>query len=403
MSGDRVDTRDAPSRGDLLSGVVAQRHISGQPVDETVVPLAIASAEGPYLVDMSGRRYLDWASCLNVPFGHSFHVDTDGVPRNAGNYATVQRYRLVAHLGELFPSLSGFQFRSSGTESVEGALRYVTMALGDSVHLVSVADCYHGLSLGARGLMQSAPMPYTSTRLPFPNSMNTPALLSTLERIADAAPVAIFLEGVQGATLRRLPRSFLDGLARLRSVGGRHVAIVCDDMLASIRCGAWCSIADSIEPDVLIGGKSWSGGYPFSFFGIAPWLRQAGGDLLGTTTYGGNPVSCVYADATITALQRHGTLAHVRMLETTYALRLAEVTKDEPQLIRTEWHGLLFGLVARSPNLALRIARHAAGNGLLVAALGSVIRCSPPLNLDESLLEDGLDRLLQSVRETLKR
>jgi 3-dehydroquinate synthase len=364
-------------------------YIAGRPIDETVVPLCFASADNAHLVTTDGRRILDWSASLNVPFGHGCRVDTIGMPINSGNYATEARNVLVGQLHSIFPFLSGFQFRSSGTESVEAAIRYVQTALGPRTRMITIDHCYHGLTLGARSLMGQSIGSLTRSELPF-ESLNDSDLLRTLllKQLKDG-PIAVWLEGVQGATLRQLPSSALAIMEELREEHPGRVAIVADDMLASIRCGDWSSIS-SVQPDVLIAGKSWANGYPFSFFGVKQWLRMEAGDILGTTSYGGNPIACANASYTIQRIQAEHVFQHIGACERSQGPRLASLAHDRVSISRTEWHGLLFGLELDNTQLARETASRAAAGGLLVSQLGPVIRCSPPLNTSHDLLQSGM-------------
>jgi 3-dehydroquinate synthetase/4-aminobutyrate aminotransferase-like enzyme len=371
------------------------RYIAGLPYDETVTPLRVTAADGPFLITSDGRRLLDWSTCLNVPLGHDIRLDTATLPMNAGNYRTDQRDALVARLVDIFPYLSGFQFRSSGTEAVEAALRYCHASVGTRSRMVVVEDCYHGLTLGAQALMGKAPGRYFDrTTLAFAALSHRDRMLAEFDRHLRSGPVVLWLEGVQGATLRRLPSEFLSLVADLQAEYPGRFVVVGDDMLASIRTGSWCSLGD-VAPDILLGGKSWAAGFPFSFFGVKEWLREAAGDILGTTSYGGNPIACAYAVHTIE--RATGLLSRIQEVEATFRERFSAEALSFPELRRAEWHGMLFGVEARDADAAAAIARRAADNGLLVSRLDTVIRCSPPLDLNDDLLDVGLKTLLDSV------
>jgi 3-dehydroquinate synthetase/acetylornithine/succinyldiaminopimelate/putrescine aminotransferase len=372
-------------------------YIAGKPSDETVAPLRFRGADGPFLLTTDGRRMLDWSTSLNAPFGHSRRINTATLPVNSGNYPTVQRDLLVERLQHLFPYMSGFQFRSSGTEAVEASLRYVSAALGPDTQMVAIEGCYHGLTLGARNLMGTGDGSMRRSELPFSVVRDQAAFRHSLESLLLDGPVALWLEGVQGATLRRLPAAFLEVLRAARDRHPGRLAVVADDMLASIRCGEWCSLTPSLEPDLIIGGKSWANGYPFSFFGVAPWIRSLGGDILGTTTYGGNPIACAHAVFTIDRVLGARILPSLRTRESAHGPRFAGSLAGHAAVLRTEWHGLLFGIELAEVGMAVETARRMATAGVLVSQLGPVIRCSPPLDIHDDLLEQGLAVLVNTV------
>ena len=394
-----LDHASPAPRGQVQIRPDPPAYIAGKPSDETVAPLHFSRADGPYLLTSDGRRILDWATCLNAPFGHSCRINTAMLPVNSGNYPTQQRDLLVERLQRLFPHISGFQFRSSGAEAVEASLRYVSAALGPATQMVAIEGCYHGLTLGARNLMGTGDGSMRRAVLPFSVVRDPAAVLETLESLLRVGPVAVWLEGVQGATLRRLPASFLEVLRAVRDRHPGRLAVVSDDVLASIRCGEWCSLTPSLEPDVMIGGKSWANGYPFSFFGVAPWIRALAGDILGTTTYGGNPIACAHAVYTIDRVIGTRILPSLRARESAYGPLLADSLVGKAAVVRTEWHGLLFGIELAEVGMAEETARRAAGASVLVSQLGTVIRCSPPLDIPDELLEKGLAVLIKAVSD----
>lgn len=372
-------------------------YIAGKPTDETVAPLHIAGAAGSFLFTTHGQKILDWSTCLNAPFGHSSRISTSTLPVNSGNYPTVQRDALVHRLQHLFPLMSGFQFRSSGTEAVEASLRYVRAALGPDTRMVAIEGCYHGLTLGAQALMGVSEGGFRRTELPLHVFYDHAAALDTLEEYLEDSPVALWLEGVQGATIRRLPVAFLDAIRDLRHRQPGRLAVVADDMLASIRCGDWCSLNPVLDPDIMIGGKCWANGYPFSFFGVAAWIRALGGDILGTTTYGGNPIACANAVYTIDRVVAAGVLSGLRARASVQGPALTTRLSASAAVVRTEWHGLLFGIELTEVGMAREVARRMARDGVLVSQLGTVIRCSPTLDIPDELIERGLAVLTEAV------
>lgn len=319
------------------------------------------------------------------------------LPVNCGNYSTVQRDALVERLQHLFSYVSGFQFRSSGAEAVEASLRYVRAALGSATRMVVIQGCYHGLTLGAQGLMGAGDGCPVRTELPFTLLHNCKEATDTIESLLRDSPVAVWLEGIQGATLRRLPTAFLVVLRELRQRYPRRLAVVADDMLASIRCGDWCSLHPSLEPDVVVCGKSWANGYPFSFFGVAKWIRELAGDILGTTTYGGNPIACANALYTIDRIVASGILPALRARSSVWGPVLKSSLAGRAAVVRVEWHGQLFGCELAEVGLAAETARRMAQAGVLVSQLGTVIRCSPALDLPDELMNDGLVVLAEAV------
>lgn len=87
----------------------------------------------------------------------------------------------------------------------------------------------------------------------------------------------------------------------------------------------------------------------------------------------------------------------MRVRESAHGPLLADSLVRKAGMVRTEWHGLLFGIELAEVGMAVETAWRAAAAGVLVSQLGPVIRCSPPLDIPDELLEKGLAVLVKGV------
>ncbi|MBZ5763807.1 aminotransferase class III-fold pyridoxal phosphate-dependent enzyme [Rhizobium sp. VS19-DR104.2] len=364
-------------------------YIYGKPEDERIAPICLVRADGDIVYDAQNRSYIDYANSLNLPFGHGAMQFSNGILAISSNYETPQRAAATQIFDKYLSSsgIVGYQFRSSGTEAVEAALRYFLNVFSKGT-ILSLQGCYHGLTLGAQYLMGQDSRPANFLTLAFPNDKNCGEVLSFVERIAQQGPALIFLEPVQGATLRKLPDEFLRGLNEIRS-SSTHFLIVADSMLASIRCGTFTGFTAPVDFDFFIAGKCLAQGFPFSVIGISARARALLGDVLGTTSYGGNPRASEIVTQTVKRIYAERLFERIEDIERSLRNR-TERWINLPCITRCEVHGLLFGVDFISTTAAKAFANAMLENGLLSAQIGSLVRLSPPLNVSSKTMEASL-------------
>lgn len=379
-----------PSSRRIFGNSAITSFLAGKPENETLADIVFEEGNGSFLIDVDSNCFIDCSSTLNLPFGHERLQLTECAVINSSNYMTLERLALLSELKTIFPYFSGFQFRSSGTESVEAALRYIRACFPDRLTLFSFEGCYHGLTLAAQQIMGKSDEPQIVV-LPFPTSGSVAEILQYLKRSLASGPIALAFESIQGNFIRSIPLSFLEMLMELKEKNSDKVLLFCDDMLASIRCGNWSSLPDHIRPDILVGGKSWSGGFPFSFFGINKLVRELAGDILGTTTYGGNPIACHAAQVTIRRIRSENIFEHIIECEKLINESGISSWHKSKGVVGSKSYGLLFGIQMESTISAKKKGKALLTNGILCAQVDSLLRFSPALNISLVRLKEVCD------------
>ncbi|MEI7695154.1 MAG: aminotransferase class III-fold pyridoxal phosphate-dependent enzyme [Chlorobium sp.] len=379
-----------PNSRHIFRNSAIHSFLCGKPDNETHADIVFKKGHGSFLMDVDSNCFVDCASTLNLPFGHEQLLIQECAVVNSSNYMTPQRLSLVSELKAIFPYLSGFQFRSSGTESVEAALRYIHACFPNGVTLFSFEGCYHGLTLAAQQIMGKSKANQVVI-LPFPSSDNASEFLQYLEQGLDSGPIALAFESIQGNAVRSLPLNVFELLWELKERHFNDVLLFCDDMLASIRCGNWSSLPEYIKPDLLVGGKSWSGGFPFSFFAINKLVRDRAGDILGTTTYGGNPVACHAAYTTIRRISSENIFEHIIECEKRINENGITLWRESQGVVSAECHGLLFGIQMETTIDAKKKGQALLAKGVLCSQIDNVLRFSPALNIQSGLLGEVCD------------
>ena len=326
-------------------------------------PLVIERAEGFFLVDTGGRSYLDGVSSLwcNV-HGHGHPRIVDAIKGQVDRVAHstmlglthVPAIELARRLVELAPEGLGRVFYSdSGSTSVEVAIRMAFQywrqeSQPERTRFVSLADAYHGDTLGAVSLGRSEPFhngyePITFEALKFPppflcapidgfgpcddatleaaSATSLAALEALLERDGESV-AAVFIEPlVQGAAgIWPQPPSFVRGVRDLCDRYG--TLMVCDEVATGFgRTGTMFAVEQAgVSPDILCLAKGLTAGYlplaaTLATERIFEAFRGPYGEyrtLFHGHTYGGNPVGCAAAIANLDVFALEGTLAVAR-------------------------------------------------------------------------------------------
>ncbi len=397
-------------------------------------PLVIAGGQGAMVEDVDGNRYIDYMAGIAVSAtGYNHPVVVEAIKAQAERFLHIcgtDFYfegfaRLAERLAQLAPGSSRKRtfLSNSGTEAVEGAIKLARYHTGRSA-LIAFHGSFHGRTYGAMSLTSSkmkqrkhfGPFLPEVHHVPFANPYHFGAdaaqkSLGALHDLFDrhVAPddvAAIFVEPIQGEGGYVIPPTgYLKALRALCDQYG--ILLVADEVQSGVgRTGRmWACDWEGIEPDILITAKGLGSGMPIGAFiakeSVMTWEAGAHG-----STFGGNPVSCAAALATLDIVEK--SLPHIqkmgdRML--THAKRLQEkyaVIGD------VRGRGLMLGMefvkdrATREPHPELidRLTERAFQKGLLLLGCGkSTFRLAPPLVLDEYDVDTGMGILEQCLAE----
>ena len=302
--------------GGVNSPVRAFRAVGGSP------PF-IERAEGAWLTDADGNRYIDFfGSWGPMILGHAFPPVVEAIQRAARNSAsfgasTASEADLAERITACYPAIEKLRFVSSGTEATMSALRVARAATGRKM-IIKFEGCYHGHADGLLvkagsgvatfGIPGSAGVPEEIARLTHALPYND---VAAVESAFDAHPdeiAAIILEPVVGNAGCIPPAPGY--LAALRSLASREGALlIVDEVMTGFRIALGGAVERySIDADLITLGKIVGGGLPVGVFGgkrkymdlLAPLgpVSQAG-------TLSGNPLEMAAGIATISHLQQH--------------------------------------------------------------------------------------------------
>ena len=365
-------------------------------------PIRPVRGHGSWLVDEDGREWLDaYGGHAVAATGHSHPDVVRAIAEQAGAllfYSTAVphplRERLAERLASLCPDpLGRVFFCNSGAEANENALHLARKATGRS-RVVSVLGGWHGRTAATLACTDGDRYEQAAARSGIPLSIRVPADdLAALERAVDGSVAALIVEPVQGLSgARYLGVEFLRGARRICDAWG--AALIFDEVQCGVgRCGAFSTAeAVGVVPDVLTFAKGLASGLPIGAVVATPAITGSIsiGDL--GSTFGGGPVPCVAALATIDVIEREGLvenaiLVGARLARGARALGVGQVSG----------RGLLLGLHLNRPAAEVQRALFARRIITGTASDPRVLRLLPPL----SFSQDEADLLLAGLKEVL--
>ncbi len=429
------------------ASLAQRRRAAVAPAAYSTHPFYPVRAEGAYVWDADGRRYLDFSvgiAVMNV--GHSHPKVIAAVQEQAASFqhlcfavAMHESYiALAERLNALAPGDSPKRtfLVNSGAEAVENAVK-IARAYTGRAGIVAFTHAFHGRTHMAMSLTAKA-VPYKAGFAPrasevyraaYPYAFRNPWGLDDPEEvgtrtlkalrdqvkttIGESEVAAFIVEPVAGeGGFIPAPRSFLAGLrAYADEIGALWID---DEVQAGIgRTGTmWAVDAYGLEPDLVTSAKALSSGFPLSaVIGKASIMDAIGPGMLGST-FGGNPVSCAAALATLDVIEEEGLLERARTIGERAFERLGALQREFAAIGEVRGRGAMIGIEfveagTREPNAAAvsAIVAHAREQGLMLlptGTYGNVIRLLPPLKLSDAELDEGLELLERSIRAVLE-
>jgi 4-aminobutyrate aminotransferase-like enzyme len=392
-------------------------------------PIVYEHGEGPNVVDVDGNRYVDLAAGFGaLLLGH--------VPARVAEAVALQERRLWLALGDVYAAEAKVtlcerlvqlhpepgarvMLGASGADAVTAALKTAVLATGRA-GVVAFEGAYHGLShgpLAACGLRPGFREPFADQLnahvvfAPYPrDAASLEASMTAVERALSTRAVgAVLVEPILGRGGCVVPPSGF--LTALRDACTRSGALlVCDEIWTGLgRSGAWlASVEAGVVADLVCLGKGLGGGLPISACigrgsAMAAWGAH-GGTTIHTATHFGAPLACAAALATLAALADRGLDVRAREVGARWADALRSALRG-CGVVDVRGRGLMIGveLEGGAPR-ALSVTRHLLQRGWIVltgGAAGDVLTLTPPLDIDEALLEAFTGALAAVARSGL--
>jgi 4-aminobutyrate aminotransferase / (S)-3-amino-2-methylpropionate transaminase / 5-aminovalerate transaminase len=421
--------------------LAARRSAAVAAAVSSTLPVYVADAGGAVLVDVDGNSLIDFGSGIAVTsIGHAAPAVVAAVSEQVARFThtcfMVGPYEGYVEVCEELNALTpgDHDKRSalfnSGAEAVENAVKIARHATGRQA-VVAFDHAYHGRTNLTMALTAKA-MPYKSGFGPFaPEVYRVPMsypfrdpegmtgaqaaarAIALIDRQVGADSVAcVLIEPVQGEGGFVDPApGFLPALSEWCSAHG--VVFVADEVQSGFcRTGDWfASNHEGVVPDLVTTAKGIAGGMPLAgVTGRAELMSAVHAGGLGGT-YGGNPVACAAALASIATMRDGDLNGAARRIGAVLSSRLRGLQAAHPGIGDVRGRGAMQAMEFVRPGTlepdaaaagAIAKACHAAGVVVLTCGtFGNVIRLLPPLMIDDTLLADGLDVLSEAVAATL--
>jgi 4-aminobutyrate aminotransferase len=384
-------------------------------------PFAPARGRGCVVEDLDGNRFLDFAAGIAVnSTGHAHPRVVAAIQAQVADllhYSASDFYLpIYAETCERLAGLAPFQgparvyLGNSGAEVVEAAIKLARYATGRQ-HIVSFLGGFHGRTFGALTLTASkakyhagfGPLLPGVHHAPFGRVADLAWFDELFERVVPASEVAaIVAEPIQGEGGYLVPEpGFLSGL---RAICDRHgILLVADEVQSGAgRTGRmWAIEHEGVEPDILLTAKGIASGMPLAgLIARAPILEAWPAGAHGST-YGGNPVACAAALATIDLLEG-GLMANAATQGDRALAALAALPARFPGVVReVRGRGLMVGIELDTHDRAAALELECLRRGLLILGAGkTAVRLSPPLTVTADQVDLAARLLAEALEAT---
>lgn len=373
--------------------------------------IRISRAEGSWLYGPNGEAYLDFISGISVSnLGHGHpkvkaaihqQVDLHLHTMVYGEYIQSASNRLAARLVSILPeNLNCCYFVNSGAESIEGALKLAKRFTGKT-EIIAFRGAYHGSTHGALSVSGNE----TKKRafrplLPDVRFLNF-NLVEELHQISSKT-AAVIVETIQGDAGVRIPDSnYMKALRQRCTETG--TLLILDEIQTGIgRCGSWYAFEQfDIVPDILCTAKALGGGLPLGAFISSKEIMQSLSEkpMLGhITTFGGNPVACAAAEATLAVIQEENLLAQV---EAKGAL-IEALLSEEKRILEIRRRGLFFAIDFATAEEVQRVVEGLIEKGIVTfwfLSCPNSFRIAPPLTISEAEIRKACALIRSEVQK----
>ena len=369
----------------------------------TKQPILLVRGEGAHLWDAEGNEYIDCVGGHGVGnVGHAHPAVVKAVTEQMGRtaispngFCNDQRARLMAKLVSIAPTegMDRVYLCNSGAESVEAAFKFARLSTGRT-KIVSTMRGFHGRTMGA--LSATWKKQYRKPFEPLVPGFDFVPYdkLERMEQAVDDGTAAVIVEVVQGeGGVNPGDGEYLRGVQALCQEQG--ALFIVDEVQTGFgRTGKMFACEHyGLEPDVVCMAKAIAGGLPMGAVLLGSRVAELSSKAHGST-FGGNPISCAAALATIGVLESEGLPQRAAVLGERLMDGLRGIDSDLIREVRGL--GLMVGLQLKSRSASYLQAL--AGEGVLALAAGStVMRFLPPLVISEK----DIDLVVERVKKVL--
>ena len=373
-------------------------------------PAAMVSGAGCELIDADGNRYLDFLSGIAVcALGHCHPAVTQAISEQAARLVHVSNLYYTGPQTDLAELLVNNSFAekvfmaNSGAEANEAAIKLARIASGEGRYeIITLTGSFHGRTLAT--VAATAQPKFHQGFEPLPEGFVHAEFgdREAIEKCLTPRTCAIMCEPLQGeGGVRPLPEDYLQFLRQLCDQHG--LLLIFDEVQTGLgRTGSLFAYQQlGVVPDIMTLAKALGNGLPIGAMLTGEKLAAAFVPGTHASTFGGNPVACAAAVATLRVMLGEGFLDEVQAKGEYFRTRLAEVQQKHPKICsHVRGMGLLNGLVLTEAGCeqGTAIVNALYDEQILINFAGNcALRFAPPLIVDRT----EIDRVIAALDEVL--
>jgi len=371
--------------------------------------IALVRGKGTKVWDADGKVYLDFAAGIAVlNAGHCHPHIAEAIAGQARTlvhvsnlYYTENQARLAERLAGLTAPGAKCFFANSGAEANEAMIKLARLWGADSgrYEIVTMQQSFHGRTLatvaatGQDKVKQGfAPLPEGFVHAAFND-------IESVRAAVTDKTVAILIEALQGeGGVVPADPAFVAGLKAL--CAERDLLLLCDEVQCGMgRTGHWFGYqAYDLLPDAFSLAKALGNGFPIGALVATGRLTDVFSPGKHASTFGGTPLACAAALATLDVIETERLVDKARMSGDTFADGLRALAARYAHVEAVRGRGLMLGLVLDQDAAPLAASLREAGL-LCIPTAGNVLRFLPPLNVKSGELEEALEILDDCLAE----
>jgi acetylornithine/succinyldiaminopimelate/putrescine aminotransferase len=370
--------------------------------------LEIERAEGMYLYDHTGKKFMDLVSGFAVSnIGHRHPRVVQAIKDQAdkylhltvyGEYVQSPQVKLAEKLSSILPKpLSAVYFVNSGAEATEGAMKLAKRYTGKS-ELIACRNSYHGSTQGALSVMGNEY--YKQAYRPLLPGIRFIEFneVADLEHIG-AETAAVIIETIQGEAGVRVPDvGYMTALRKRCDQTG--TLLILDEIQTGFgRTGKLFGFENfNISPDILLLAKGMGGGMPIGAFISSHEIMSAlkENPILGhITTFGGHPVSCAAGLANLEVILEENLINDVEIKESLFKKYL-----QHPEIKEIRGKGLMLSIQLSSFKQVEYVSNYCSDKGIIIdwfLHCDTAMRIAPPLIISEEEIKIACTIVLEAL------
>ena len=403
-------------------------------------PLTLTDAKGSIVRDENGKEYIDlWAMHGAAVVGHchpkvvhALKEQAEKVIHVTYDFNTIPTIKLAEKLIQIMPkNLNTCYFLNSGAESVECAI-YTARRKTGKYEIIALYGAFHGRSYGARTLIgwskyKRGGGPYLPGVLHIPSyycyrcalgleypqcGLQCAKILRDVLMYQSAGDVAAFIAEPMLGSAGNIPppKGYWEEVRKI--LDENNILLIDDEVITGLgRTGKMFAIEYfNIKVDLMTFAKGLGGGFPIYAVATGEEVASSLQPMDYFSTFGGNPLGCAAALATIDAIISENLVEKSRISGEYFMKRLKELAERHELIGDVRGAGLLIGvelvkdLRTKEPAVeeSKKLREEARKRGLILAAgwgwLGNVMRINPPLNITMEQIDKSVEIIDQSLK-----